>query len=92
MVILTIENLKKFLTKYEEDKEFRDAIDNAPDLNAKRRIFNEAGMEFTKEEVETLRKKQKELSEETLDNIVGGVKLSNELSDEYFEFLKNLGL
>ena len=70
---MSIKSVKEFLEKYGKDSEFRLAIDNAPDNNAKRRLAKEAGFEFTIEEVKLFLKSQKqELDEDALDNVIGG--------------------
>ena len=87
------ENLKTFFRKYKEDSEFRKAIDNAPDIDAKRRIIIEAGLNFTKQDVEELKRYVKhELSDAELDYVVGGTNaLYLNLKDEDFEAAKDLG-
>ena len=71
---MSLENVKEFLKKYKNDYDFKYAIDNAPDINIKRRIAREAGFEFTKKEVEEFSKitKERELEEDELDKVVGG--------------------
>jgi len=65
--------LKEFIEKFNEDKEFRNAILDAPDVKAKRRIVREAGFEFDEKEMRKyLEVASKELSDDILDNVVGG--------------------
>lgn len=65
--------LKEFIEKFSEDKEFRNAIVNAPDVKAKRRIIREAGFELDEEEIKRyLEVASNELPDEILDNVIGG--------------------
>lgn len=91
---MSTDNLKYFFKKYKEEADFKDAIDNAPDIDAKRRIIKEAGLEFTKEEVEQIEKTIKtELTERELDNVVGGTNiLFLTLNDKDFKTAKEIGL
>ena len=70
---MSSEKVKSFLKRYKNDPAFKQAIDNAPDNNAKRRIAKEAGYEFTAEDVARFSKLLKlELEDADLDNVVGG--------------------
>ncbi len=73
---MSLENLENFLDRYRKEKEFRDAINNAPNIDAKKRIAKEAGFEFTKEEVKAFFEQGILLSDNDLTQIVGGTNVN----------------
>ena len=77
---MSLESLEDFLEKYRNDIKFKSAIDNAPDLQAKKRIAEQGGFSFSEEDIQKFicLEKQKELDEDDLNSVVGGTNFSGQ--------------
>jgi len=70
---MSLESAAKFISRYNDDAEFRAKFDSAHDEEARNEIIRSEGFSFTKEELKHVYSQPTELSNGDLDAVAGGV-------------------
>lgn len=71
---MSISSAKAFMEKIKNDKEFAKKINEFKNPTEMQNFVTKAGFDFTKEELNSL---SKELSDDDLSNVAGGVRVCN---------------
>ena len=77
---MSLENAKEFLREFQGNSEFRSSIENAADDETRRQLAQDAGYDFTKQEVKEVMSSDEKISDADLEAVAGGASSTGDVN------------